>query len=219
MSNPAKPNRRQMLELCISRGLLAVAAGSVLSPRQLLGAWQQAGLQALQPTPHEAFGPLFRRGAPNQRALRAPGDPGVPLKVSGRVLNTKGQVVEGAVVDFWQADARGLYDTHGYRYRTRFSPDEKGEYGIDTVIPGHYPDRPAQHLHYMVAAPGHRTLVTESYFATDPFFEGNIDKNWNKDGIADHKEMILPVRLFEDASAQTESVHAEITLDIILEKA
>jgi hypothetical protein len=71
----------------------------------------------------------------------------------------------------------------------------------------------------MVAAPGHRTLVTESYFATDPFFEGDIDKNWNKKGIAEHKEMILPVRLFEDASAESQSLHAEITLDLILEKA
>jgi protocatechuate 3,4-dioxygenase beta subunit len=219
VNDPAKLNRRRVLELCISRGLLAVAAGSVLLPKHLFAAWRQAEQQALKPTPHEAFGPLFLKGAPNQRVLRAPGDPGVPLKVSGRVLNTKGQVVEAAVVDFWQADHRGLYDTHGYRYRTRFTPGEGGEYGIDTVIPGHYPDRPAQHLHYMVAGPGHRTLVTESYFATDPFFEGNIDKNWNKQGIAEHKEMILPVSLFEDASAENHSMHAEITLDIVLEKA
>lgn len=218
MNNPAKLNRRQVLELCISRGLLAVAAGSVLSPKQLFAAWQQAEQQALKPTPHEAFGPLFIKGAPSQRVLRAPSDPGVPLKLSGRVLNTSGQVVEAAVFEFWQANHRGLYDTSKYRYRTRFTPGETGEYGIDTVIPGHYPDRPAQHLHYLVAAPGHRTLVTESYFATDPFFEGNIDKNWNKDGIVEHKEMILPVSLFEDASAQSQSLHAEITLDIVLKK-
>lgn len=219
MNEPAKLNRRQILERCISRGLLAVTAGSVLLPKQLFAAWQQAERQALKPTPHEAFGPLFLKGAPNQRVLRAPGDPGIPLKVSGRVLNTEGQVVEAAVVDFWQADHRGLYDTHGYRYRTRFTPGEGGEYGIDTVIPGHYPDRPAQHLHYMVAAPGHRTLVTESYFATDPFFEGNIDRNWNKRGIAGHKQMILPVSLFEDASSDIQSTHAAITLDIVLQKA
>jgi protocatechuate 3,4-dioxygenase beta subunit len=218
MNKHSKLNRRLVLELCVARGLLAVAAGGVLSPRQLLAAWQHAEQQTLKPTPHEAFGPLFLTGAPNQRVLRAPGDPGVPLKVSGRVLNTKGQVVEAAVVDFWQADHRGLYDTTGYRYRTRFTPGEGGEYGIDTVIPGHYADRPAQHLHYMIAAPGHRTLVTESYFATDPFFEGNIDRNWNKEGIAEHKGMILPVRLFEDASAEGQSLHAEITLDIVLQK-
>jgi protocatechuate 3,4-dioxygenase beta subunit len=219
MNSPTKLSRRQALELCISRGLLAVAAGSVLLPKQLLAAWQQAEQQALKPTPHEAFGPLFIKGAPNQPVLRAPGDPGVPLKVSGRVLNTQGQVVEAAIVDFWQADHRGLYDTRGYRYRTKFTPGANGDYDIDTVIPGHYPDRPAQHLHYMVAAPGYRTLVTESYFATDPFFEGNIDKNWNKHGIAEHREMILPVSLFEDASAESQTLHAQITLDIVLEKA
>jgi hypothetical protein len=82
MTSPAKPNRRQVLEFCISRGLLAVAAGTVLLPKELFAAWQ-AEQQALKPTPHEAFGPLFLKGAPNQRVLRAPSDPGVPLKVSG----------------------------------------------------------------------------------------------------------------------------------------
>jgi hypothetical protein len=70
MNDPAKLNRRQVLELCISRGLLAVAVGSVLLPRQLFAAWQQAEQQALKPTAHEAFGPLFLKGAPNQRVLR-----------------------------------------------------------------------------------------------------------------------------------------------------
>jgi protocatechuate 3,4-dioxygenase beta subunit len=218
MNDPTNPDRRQVLELCIAQGILAIAAGGVILPKELFAASQQAQKQFLKPTPHEAFGPLYLKGAPNHPVLRGPNDPGVALKVSGRVLNTNGQVVEGAVVNFWQADHRGVYDTHGYRYRTQFSPGSAGEYSIETVIPGHYPDRPAQHLHYLVKAPGHRTLVTESYFATDPFFEGNVNKNWNKRGIAAHKEMILPVSLFEDASADNHSMHAEVTLDIVLQK-
>ena len=47
-------------------------------------------------------------------------------------------------------------------------------------MPGHYADRPAQHIHYLIAAPGHKTLITQAYFATDPFFEGNPEKNWKK---------------------------------------
>jgi len=219
MNQSAKPNRRQMLELCISRGLLAAGAATALSETRLLAFWQQTEAQAHKPTSPEVLGPFFRKGAPEQRTLRAPGDPGFPLQVTGRVLNTKGQLVEGAKVDLWHADHGGRYDTRGYKYRTKISPDAQGEYSVDTVMPGHYADRPAQHIHYLITAPGHKTLITQAYFATDPFFEGNIDKNWNKNGIAEHRDLIMPVKLFEGGSGPHQPAHAEIRFDIVLEKA
>ncbi len=219
MAKTSKPNRRQMLELCISRGFLAGSAAAVMSQRQLLSFWQTAEAQAHKPTSAEVLGPFFRKGAPDQRILRAPGDPGFPLKVSGRVLNTKGQLVEGAKVDLWHADHGGQYDTKGYQYRAKISPDPKGIYDVETVMPGHYADRPAQHIHYLIAAPGHKTLITQVYFATDPFFEGDPDKNWNKRRIAGNKELVLPVKLFEGGSTPAQPAHAEITFDIVLEKA
>jgi len=219
MKQPTKPNRRQILELCITRGLLAAGAVTALSQAQLFAFWQKTEGQAHKATVPEVLGPFFRKGAPDQRVLRAPGDPGFPLKVTGRVLNTKGQVVEGAKVDFWHADHGGRYDTRGYRYRAKISPDAKGDYFVDTVMPGHYADRPAQHIHYLITAPGHKTLITQAYFATDPFFEGDIEKNWHKQDIADHKELIMPVKLFEGGSGPDQPPHAEITFDIILEKA
>jgi len=212
-------NRRTMLELCISRGVLAAGVASGLSQTQVLAFWQETEQKANKPTSPEVLGPFFRKNAPDQRVLRAPGDSGFPLKVTGRVLNTKGQLAEGAQVEMWHADHVGRYDTRGYRYRTKFTPDAKGEYGIDTVMPGHYADRPAQHIHYLITAPGHKTLITQAYFATDPFFEGDIEKNWNKRGIADHKDLILPVKLFEGGSGPDQPAHAEVTFDIILEKA
>ncbi|MSV28384.1 MAG: hypothetical protein EXQ52_06515 [Bryobacterales bacterium] len=208
----AKPDRRQMLELCISRSLLIAGAASI-SQTRLLALWQGAETQMHKPTNAEVLGPFFRKGAPDAKVLRAPGDPGLPLKVSGRVMNTRGQLVEGAKVDFWHADHNGLYDTRGYRYRTKLTPNEKSEYSVETVMPGHYSDRPAQHIHYLIAAPGHKTLITQAYFATDPFFEGNPEKNWNKRGIAANKELVLPVKLFETGP------HTEVTFDIVLEKA
>ena len=208
-----------MLELCISRGFL-IAGAAAMSQRQLLAFWEQTEDQAHQPTPSDVLGPFFRKGASNNRTLRAPGDPGFPLKVAGRVINTKGQLVEGAKVDVWQADHTGRYDTRGYRYRAKITPDAKGGYGVETVMPGHYADRPAQHIHYLIAAPGHKTLVTQAYFATDPFFEGNPEKNWNKKRIAGHKELVMPVKLFEGGTGPgAEPAHAEITFDIVLEKA
>jgi protocatechuate 3,4-dioxygenase beta subunit len=210
-----KPNRRQMLELCISRGMLLGA--TALSQSQLLEAWQQAEATANKPTPAEVLGPFFRKGAPDHRVLRAPGDAGFPLKVSGKVMDTRGRVIEGAKVDLWHADHHGLYDTRGYRYRTKLSPDSQGVYAVDTVMPGHYADRPAQHIHYLISAPGHKTLITQAYFATDPYFDGNPDKNWKKRNIVSNKDLVLPVRLFE--GKDKEPPRAEITFDIILETA
>src|SRR5437868_3973911 len=151
--NQANPNRRQMLELCISRGSL-VAGAVATSQSRLLALWRQAAAQVRQPTSPEVLGPFFRKGAPDNRVLRAPGDPGFPLKVVGRVMNTKGELVEGAKIDLWHADHTGRYDTRGYRYRAKISPDAKGGYEVETVMPGHYADRPAQHIHYLIAAPG-----------------------------------------------------------------
>jgi protocatechuate 3,4-dioxygenase beta subunit len=205
-----------MLELCISRGTLlgAAAAGS---QSDLLALWLQGEAQAMKPTSSEVLGPFYRKGAPDNRKLRAPGDAGFPLKVIGKVMDSRGKLVEGAKVDFWHADHHGLYDTRGYRYRTRVSPDAKGHYDVDTVMPGHYADRPAQHIHYLISAPGHKTLITQAYFATDPYFDGDPEKNWKKRNIVSHKDLVLPVRLYEGAGG--EAPHAEITFDIILEKA
>ena len=81
-------------------------------------------------------------------------------------------------------------------------------------MPGHYEDRPAQHIHYMITAPGHKALVTQIYFATDPFFEGDVDKNYRKRNIAENRDLVRPVKLYEQGSP-----HAEVSFDIVLERA
>jgi protocatechuate 3,4-dioxygenase beta subunit len=205
--------RREFLEKCIVRGLLV--GGAATNANQLLAAWQSAQQTALKPTPPEVLGPFFKKNAPNQKNMRIPGDPGMPLKVSGKVLNTRGEAVPGARIDMWHADAKGIYDVHGYRYRTKLAIESEKEYSAETIMPGHYPDRPAQHIHYLITAPGHKPLITQLYFATDPFFEGDPDKNFNKRGVASNRECVRPVTLLDEAS----SPHAAVIFDIILEKA
>lgn len=204
--------RRAFLENCIGKGLLVAAAP--MSGSKLFSLWAQTEQQALKPTSAEVLGPFFMKGAPNESKLHKPGQPGFPLKVVGKVLNTRGEKVAGATVDLWHADHAGFYDTKGYKYRAKLQIGEKSEYVVDTIMPGHYGDRPAQHIHYMISAPGHKPLITQAYFATDPFFEGDPEKNFNKRGIAANRELVRPVKLFEQGD-----VHAEITFDIILEKA
>ncbi len=206
-------SRRQMLENCIAKGVLVAGAASV-SQSQLLAYWEQGEAQSKKPTPNEVLGPFFRKGAPNNTALRIAGEPGFPLRVSGKVYNTAGQKVQGVRIDLWHADYKGLYDVSGYRYRTKLDVESASEYTVETILPGHYDDRPAQHIHYMITAPGHRTLITQAYFATDPFFDGDPVKNYKKRGIVADPELIRPVELFE-APGQP---RAAINFDLCLEK-
>jgi hydroxyquinol 1,2-dioxygenase len=203
--------RREAVENCIAKGLLLSAMPMTQS--QLFAFWQQG--ESRKATPAEVLGPFYMKGAPNTKALRAPGAPGFPLLVSGKVLNTRGQLVEGARVELWHADHVGHYDVQGYSYRAKLEPNAKGEYAVDTIMPGHYSDRPAQHIHYLIAAPGHKTLITQVYFATDPFFDGDPDRNYKKNGIVGNRELVLPVKLFEGPGAPS----AAIQFDIVLEKA
>jgi protocatechuate 3,4-dioxygenase beta subunit len=204
--------RREMLEQCIVRGWLV--AGVPMAATQLLAFWQEGEKKALKPTPSEVLGPFFKKDAPNNSTMRKPGDPGFPLRVAGKVYNTRGDVVEGARVDLWQADHAGKYDVVGFRYRAKLVVPAGGDYAVETILPGHYDDRPAQHIHYLITAPGHKTLVTQVYFATDPFFEGDPDKNYRKRGIAENRELVRPVTLYE-----TGTPRAAVNFDIVLEKA
>lgn len=205
--------RREMLERCITTG--ALIAGVPMSQSRLLALWEETEAQAHRPTPQNAMGPFFKKGAPNTPDLRAPGDPGVSLQVSGRVRNTRGDLLPDARLEVWQADHAGHYDLKGYHYRARLALPSNAEYKIETVMPGHYPDRVAQHVHFMVSAPGHKTLVTQMYFATDPVFGGDPAKNYHKDPLLDTPDLILPVTLFE----QTGAVHAAVSFEICLERA
>ena len=82
-------------------------------------------------------------------------------------------------------------------------------------MPGHYPGRLAQHVHFKISEPGHKPLVTQLYFATDPAFEGNPDKNYVKDPIVRSRELIRPVTIAGDPGAP----RAIVTFEIVLERA
>jgi protocatechuate 3,4-dioxygenase beta subunit len=165
-------------------------------------------------TPSEVLGPFYKKGAPLNGKLTS-GGPGIPLKVVGNVWNTKGKLVEGAVVELWHADHSGHYDTQGFNFRAKVAPNDKGLYEVETIMPGSYPDRPAQHIHYLISAPGHKTLVTQAYFATDPFFEGDPAKNFRKRNIVRNLDLVRPVTLSEKNGA----TQTAIRFDIVLEQA
>jgi catechol 1,2-dioxygenase len=58
------------------------------------------------------LGPFWRANSPELRngaSITRAGTPGVPVQVRGQVT-CDGQPIEGAIVDIWQADLRGMYD-------------------------------------------------------------------------------------------------------------
>ena len=206
--------RRDILHKCFALGSVAIA--SQFSPEAMLAAFQEHEKQLRNPTPPNALGPFYKRLTPMNNMLRAPGDPGMPLTLFGQVFDTRGDIVPGATVEIWQTNHQGYYDLDGYRYRGKLQVNKSGNYSFESVIPGHYPDksRVCQHVHYVVAAPGHKTLVTQLYFATDPVFEGDPQKNYTRDPLIQTPELIRPVMLTGDPN----KVHAKVQFELCLER-
>jgi protocatechuate 3,4-dioxygenase beta subunit len=202
--------RRQLLERCATFGALVTVP--VLDIGSVSAFWENAEAQA--PTPSNALGPFYKKRAPEARVLRMKGDVGMPLTIDGRIIDTRGEAVRDATVEVWHADHVGHYDLAGYRFRAKAPLDADARYQLDTIMPGHYPDRVCQHVHYLVTAPGCKPLVTQLYFATDPVFEGNPDKNFSKDPLIQSRELVRPVRIAGDPK----TMYAAVTFELCLER-
>jgi len=134
-------------------------------------AWAQ-GTGARPATPSTGSGPEYRGGAPAVSRLWREGDPGTRLHLRGRVLSTTGAALEGASIELWQADGGGSYQPQ--RYRSALVSGRKGEFSLDTVVPGQYWGE--KHIHVVVRHPAHQILTTRILFKGDPNLSpGNED--------------------------------------------
>lgn len=205
-------SRRDVLRECLAGGALLTSA--LWNEEAVLAAWM--GAQAERPpTPHVEMGPFYKKRAPATTMLRASGDAGLPLSVSGRVLTSHGEPLRDAKIEIWQANDGGLYDLDGYRFRAVLSPTRAGDYAFESIMPGHYPARVARHVHYLVTVPGYKPLSTQLYFATDEVFEGNPDSNFSKDPLITSRDLVRPVTL----GGQPGAAVAAVTFELVLEKA
>jgi protocatechuate 3,4-dioxygenase beta subunit len=141
-----------------------------------------------EPTPAQTEGPYFTPRSPLRRSIVPAGAPGTRLTLTGRVLRTNGRPVARALVDFWQADARGVYDNRGYRFRGHQFTDASGRYTLTTVVPGLYRGR-TRHIHVKVQPRGGRVLTTQLYFPgvarnrTDGIYDADLlVRNWRRVG-------------------------------------
>ncbi len=115
------------------------------------------------PTPELTEGPYFTSGSPRRRSLVGPGIPGARLTITGFVLTTACKPVKRAKLDFWQADAKGVYDTEDNRLRGHQFTDASGRYALETIVPALYTRR-TKHIHVKVQAPAREVLTTQLFF-------------------------------------------------------
>ncbi len=146
-------------------------------------------------TSSSVLGPFHITGAP---PLAIGGDmrrhyEGEVLLAKGTIRDEDGQPIEGAELDIWQTAPNGMYssqdpDQDTYSFHGIQTTAADGRYGFTTVKPvsytvpsdgpvgdilrasGRHPWRPS-HLHYIVKAPGFRTLVTEIFPDDDPYLD------------------------------------------------
>ena len=144
-------------------------------------------------TPSQTEGPYYKRNSPQRTSLLEPGITGVTIVVTGSVLSRDCQPIARALVDFWQADARGVYDNAGSKLRGHQFTDEAGRYSLETVVPGRYPGR-TRHLHVKVQAPNQPILTTQLYFPGEP--SNTADRLFNP-------RLLMTVQNTNDSQAAT----------------
>jgi len=128
-------------------------------------------------TTSDILGPYYKAGAPLGENIIPPGVETPPLQVHGKVMNHCSVLISDAVVEIWNADAAGAYDTsEQFLFRGKYQTLSDGVYRFKTIIPGRYLNgstyRPS-HLHFRITAPGYRELVSQIYFRDDPYIESD----------------------------------------------
>jgi hydroxyquinol 1,2-dioxygenase len=146
-------------------------------------------------TSSSVLGPFHVSGAP---PLAVGGDMkrhfgGPILLAEGTIRDTDGNPIAGAQLDIWQTAPNGLYasqdaDQDTFSFHGLMTVGDDGRYAFTTVKPveytvptdgpvgdilracGRHPWRPS-HLHYIVTAPGYKSLVTEIFPDDDPYLD------------------------------------------------
>jgi hydroxyquinol 1,2-dioxygenase len=149
-------------------------------------------------TPATVLGPFHIEGSPELKYGddMSQGLPGEPLYLHGVVKDLDGNPVPDAVLDIWQADNEGLYesqhaDVDEARLRGKYTTREDGSYCVRTVAPlgytipmdgpvgelisqtdiSHF--RPA-HVHFLLNVPGYEPLITHLFQEGADYLDSDV---------------------------------------------
>jgi len=180
---------------------------------------------AQTPTPHQLEGPYYPIEKPIDRdwnlrlitnsTMFAVGE---PVKMRGRLLSSNNVPLIKYEVEIWQADDDGIYnhprdprasdkDLYFQSYGEVIT-DEEGVFYFETILPGHYGNRP-RHIHVKVKDPkGREQLTTQLYFYGDQYLDTDAIYLETPD------RELLVMKLYEETDNQIDYSIGEI--DIIL---
>ena len=194
-------------------------------------------------TPRAIEGPLYIAGAPLSKyevRLDEEGDAkrGETMVMEGRVLDIHGKPVAGAIVDVWHANELGRYshfdpDQAEYALRRRIESDVQGRYRFRSFLPpgyaippnsptselfaaiGRHGNRPA-HIHFLVVAPGLRTLTTQVNVPGDSFIDDDFAFA-TRDGLILNLEKATPPAGYE--SLAVDAPFTRVRFDFVMQPA
>lgn len=210
-----RPNNVRTLQ---RRYLLAGAAGALVTPL----ADAQTVPRAMRASPSQTLGPFYPRDASEKPMetdadlLRVEGDrvlaKGVPIFLTGRLLDLRGNALRNAVVEIWQCDANAVYHHPAGGAEAERDPNFQG-YGVArtdgaggfyfrTIKPIAYPGR-TPHIHVRVQGPGPLTFATQLYLADDP--ANRRDFLFSR--LSTEERAALTLKLEPRSSAAPESTH------------
>jgi protocatechuate 3,4-dioxygenase, beta subunit len=222
-----RPNN---LNLLARRHALAALAGL---PAATALAQAPTAATAWSPTPRQSLGPFYPR-SPDERPRETDADllvvqaervlsRGMPLYLTGRVLDRSGRPVPAARVEIWQCDANAIYhhpaggaeaerDPHFQGYGQALT-DGDGAFHFRTIRPVAYPGR-TPHIHVRVEARGRAALATQLYLSGEA---GNAsDFLFRQLSAEERAQITLTLRPTESAhplaQATTLSAFAELVL-------
>ena len=155
---------------------LAIGSAALFTP----GVFAQKLIQ----TPRQTEGPFY----PDKMPLDTDNDlliindsitpaVGAVTYLSGRILNSHGEPIRGALVEIWQCDNNGAYIHSGtvnkdkrdvnFQGFGRFMTGSTGDYLFRTIKPVPYPGR-TPHIHFVVKVKGQEKFSTQCYIKGHP---------------------------------------------------
>jgi hydroxyquinol 1,2-dioxygenase len=149
-------------------------------------------------TPATVLGPFHIDGSPEKEfgGDMSDGLPGTPLYITGTVRGLDGSPAGGAILDVWQADEEGAYesqipDIDEARLRAKYATRPDGSYCLRTIAPKGYSIpmdgpvgeliggtdishfRPA-HVHFLINAAGYEPLITHLFQEGADYLDSDV---------------------------------------------